>query len=95
MAKLTGQDREDILRRVEKGVAVAVLAEEFKVSEQCIRTTVKKYKAVAGADAPERLAKMGPAPIIPPVKSEMKEALKQFFRKAAEAEVKKILDEIF
>lgn len=41
MAKLTQQDKEDIVRRVAKGVSIAVLAEDFKVSEPTIRKAIK------------------------------------------------------
>ncbi len=44
-AKLTPTDREDIARRFGKGGCAAVLAEEFHVTENCIRVTAKKHKA--------------------------------------------------
>ncbi len=58
-AKLTTTDREDIARRFGKGVCAAVLAEEFHVSENCIRVTAKKF--MAGAGEP-RLKPKPPAP---------------------------------
>jgi transposase-like protein len=43
-AKLTEQDKADIVRLAAKGKAIAVLAEDFGVSEQAIRYTLKKHK---------------------------------------------------
>lgn len=56
--KLTPTDRGDIARRFGKGVCAAVLAEEFHVTESCIRVTAKKFNAGAGEPKP----KLPPAP---------------------------------
>jgi transposase-like protein len=40
--KLTDQDKADIIRLVGQGKAIAVLAQDFKVSDQTIRNVVKK-----------------------------------------------------
>lgn len=47
MAKLTDEDRADIVRLVGQGKAISVLAEDFRVSEQTIRNVVKQGAAAA------------------------------------------------
>jgi transposase-like protein len=51
-SKLTEQDRADIIRLVGKGQAIAVLAEDFGVTEQAIRYTVKQGAKKAKIQAP-------------------------------------------
>jgi transposase-like protein len=50
-AKLTEQDKADIVRLAAKGKAIAVLAEDFGVTEQAIRYTLKKHKGAAVREA--------------------------------------------
>lgn len=58
-SKLTPQNKADIIRLAGKGKAIAVLAEDFGVTEQAIRYTVKK--GAAAAAKAEKAGKSGPA----------------------------------
>lgn len=57
-AKLTEKDKADIVRLVGLGKAIAVLAEDFGVTEQAIRYTVKK--AAKDAKKGKRFAAAAP-----------------------------------
>jgi len=61
MARLSDKDKADIIRRVQAGDAVAVIAVDFGCSEQTVRNTIKKAgkPSKSPAEAPTRGKRRG------------------------------------
>lgn len=109
-AKLTKEDKADIVRLAAKGKAIAVLAEDFGVTETAIRYTIKNNplpkaapvdSAPPAAPAPAPLAPAAPAAAADPAqghgcaRKNFRAAAKELCESVMRDEITQALEEIF